>query len=84
MQRDGTLPVIPKKRTSTYIRREFGGGSFEIPITDQQYNDSFKPKPMRIDNYETYEIRPNPSEYYLCYRDEEGNEVKIRNTPRTL
>ena len=44
----------------------------------------FKPKPTRVDDYETYIIPKNPSDYYLCYEDEEGNEVTLRNTPRKL
>ena len=64
------------------MTRKFAGGWLKIPMTEEQYDNTFENKPILVDNFETYLIPRIPSEHYLCYMDEEGNEVKIRNVPR--
>ena len=84
IKRDGCLPEIPKRTPATYIKREFAGGVFKIHLTEKEYDDAFKPREIMVDNHKTCISLSNPSEYYLCYENEDGQEVKIRNYPRTL
>ena len=80
---DGCLPeIVVKNQLRTYITRRFGGGSFRIYMKDEEYDERFKIQEIRVADYETYIIPRIPSEQYLCYEDEEGNEIKIRNCPR--
>ena len=84
MRRDGCIPKLPKKKKKplTYIRRDFAGGNFPIHMSEDEYDELFKERLIRVDDYQTHLIPKNPSEYYLCYENEDGNERKIRNKPR--
>ena len=86
----GGVPSSWRVPQKTFFRREFGDGSFPVYMSEDEYDRLFEKRDICVEDYSqpsgyynTYIIPEYPAKYTLCKRDEYGNEVPLRNTPRT-
>ena len=91
MRRDGELPcMVPQQLKRTYFRCDFGGGSFPVYVSDEEYDRlMFQEREFCVEDhsqptgyFKTHTVVQNPAEYALRTVDDCGNEVILRNTPR--
>ena len=85
----GGVPSSWRVPQKTFFRREFGDGSFPVYMSEDEYDRLFEKRDICVEDhsqpsgyYNTYIIPEYPARYTLCKRDEYGNEVPLRNTPR--